>query len=182
MKREDVEHAGSAEYRLVGLVGVALYFVIFVCSIRGYRNAKPPIPRYFFISLSLMALFEMPRFIQFIVTSDYRNTLCYGFHMFAGFAFFVCLTLVCLLWGGLLELGKYSTVLYSKRGLMLANAIFFVIVMLATVVCFSSKHLFNFFESKYYALYILSEMAINFLYSIFIAYYGGRLIFRFADN
>lgn len=179
MEREDdVEHAGPREYRLVGIIGLVLSCIIAVCCILGYKHAKPPIPRYFFLSLLAMSLLEAPRYVQFIVTRDYRNTVCYGFHILAGYAFFLCLTLVCLMWGGLLELGTYSTVLYSKRGLMIANFLFFVIVMVATIVCFDSKNLFSYFDSKYYTFYTLTEMVINFVYSVLIAYYGVRLIVR----
>ena len=129
----------AVESQIVGIIGVLLYGFIFVVSVVNLWRSEKLMPRYFFLAMTLMATLELPRYIVMVIFRSYTSTLAYSCHIIASYLYFLCVSLVCLMWCWLLELGVYTNVLYSKSGLLLANVALGLSAIIACSFCIVSK-------------------------------------------
>ena len=170
-----------AEYRATGIVGVSVYGLIIVCSVMSVRGngIKSQSTRRFFLCVVLMACLELPRFIVMAVQGAYSSEVAYSFHIAAGVFFFAAFSIVCRQWSGLLQLGSYFRVVYGLYGLIVSNVCFALVDAAAVAICCSSDSLSAFFQSPEFQAFTFIEGVRNCVYSLFLSYYGIKLVRRF---
>jgi hypothetical protein len=174
---EDDNYASSLEIFIVGVIGVALYcFVLSVSVVNLFKTTKA-ISKYFFIAMSCLALLEMPRFIAMIIEREYASVFAYSFHVLATYLNFLCVSLVCLMWSWLLELGQYTNIIYSRNGriVIITNFVFAVSCITACTFALMSSSLDDFFNSDMYFTFVCVEAVYVVFYAGVIAIFGVRL-------
>jgi hypothetical protein len=162
----------------LGLIGVILYFSIFAFAFLYMLKTTVRITRLFFAAISIMCCLELPRWIVMTITEDYVSTWAYACHILAGYFFFLSLTTVCIVWTGLLELGPYSQIIYSTRGIVFANCLNAAMCIIAFAFALKATSLFSLFDSRVYRTYVLSEMCENLFYSVATASIGLKLMHK----
>ena len=173
-------HPLSGEYVVTGVLGMLLYISIIYFSIQSVNlGIKSKSTKRFFFCLIVMALFEIPRFMAMAVEGDYNSEVAYCFHILAGTFFFAAFSLVCRQWSGLLQLGSYFRAVYGRNGLIVANILFGIVDLVAVIACGTASSLSSFFSSTGFEVITFIEGVRNCVYSIFLAYYGIKLVKRF---
>jgi hypothetical protein len=167
------------EIFVVGIIGVSLFAIILVLSLYNLTIASQPLAALFFWTMTLMSILECPRYIVMIAMKEYVSTYAYSCHILASCLYFMCVSLVCFMWARLLELGKYSNVLYSKWGVLTINIIVGILALTMSAMCIMSSSLHNFFESTAFIVYTLSEVVALTFYSGVVAVFGVRLLSRY---
>lgn len=168
------------EFLLTGLFGAAIY--IFLATIILYALLKQPknkFSKYFFIFMLIVCFFEIPRFLSIAITTNYQSKLFYIFHLISSIFFFAGFTIVCLQWSSLLKLGNYVSIVYSFKGVLISNAIFTIIDIIAMIVCGTSSSLHSFFRSIFFEWFTFLDTFKNLLYSSLLFFYGIKLIIKF---
>ncbi|RYH21211.1 hypothetical protein EON65_21220 [archaeon] len=97
----------------------------------------------------------------------------------AGIFFFLAFSIVCRQWSGLLQLGSYFRVVYGYNSLIVSNITFAVVDIVGIVFCATSPSLNHFFDSTGFVVITFIEGLRNCVYSIFLCYYGIKLVRRF---
>lgn len=171
------------EYEVTGSVGTVLYSFIFLFTLYAFRGGiKSRTSRRFFIVISIMSCFELPRFIALWVEKSYSSPTAqktYVVHMMASSFFFVAFSIVCHQWSGLLKLGSYSRMIYSTHALIGVNAVFLVVDVIGIAACLSEASLASFFESEPFEIFTFLEAVRNVVYSSMLLFFGVRLVSRF---
>lgn len=170
-----------AEYRATGMLGVSVYALIIVCSVLSVRSSgiRSQSTRRFFLCVVIMACLELPRFIVMAVQGAYSSEVAYSFHIAAGVFFFAAFSIVCRQWSGLLQLGSYFRLVYGLYGLIVSNICFALVDAAAVIICCSSDSLGAFFQSPEFQALTFIEGVRNCVYSLFLSYYGVKLVRRF---
>lgn len=164
----------------VGIVGVSLFGIICFLAMYNLTIASQPLAILFFFTMTIMSVLECPRYIVMIATKEYESTYAYSCHILASCLYFMCVSLVCFMWARLLELGKYSNVLYSKWGVVTINITVSILALTMSVLCIMSSSLQNFFESTAFIIYTLSEVIALTFYTGVVALFGVRLLYRYS--
>ena len=173
-------HPLPGEYVATGVIGIFIYAAIVYYSVQSVRlGIKSQSTRRFFFLVIVMALFEIPRFSAMAIEADYISTGAYCFHIMAGTFFFIAFSIVCRQWSGLLQLGSYFRAVYGRHGLILANIVFAIVDLLAVIDCAMSEDLSSYFNSAAFVVITFIEGVRNCVYSVFLAYYGVKLVRRF---
>jgi hypothetical protein len=170
----------KGEFLTAGILGIILYLSL--AGVATYilrKGLKSKTCRRFFACVIIMSALELPRYLELTAAQSYQSRICYAFHILAGTFFFVSFSIVCYQWAGLLQLGTYVKMIYSMRGLMLANAAFAAIDIASVVMCLASSSLQAYFDSTAYEIFTFIEGLRNVTYSTFLAYYGCTLLTRF---
>lgn len=168
------------EFLLTGLFGTFLYFILSLIILFALlKYPKNKFSKYFFISMFLVCLFEIPRFLSIAITKNYQSKLFYIFHLISSIFFFISFTIVCLLWSSLLKLGTYMSSIYSFKGVIISNTIFIIIDIIAMIICGFSSSLHSFFRSIFFEWFIFIDTLKNLLYSTLLLFYGMKLIIKF---
>lgn len=162
----------------LGLIGVILFFSILVFAFLYLLKSTAPISRLFFTAVVVMCCLEFPRWIIMMIQEEYVSTWAYGCHIIAGYFFFLSLTIVCIVWTGLLELGPYSKVIYGTRGIVMANILNAAMCIVAFAFAVKATSLTSLFDSGVYRIYVVSEMLEHLFYSTAIASIGLKLMYR----
>lgn len=178
------EHTpNEAELKSVGAIGILLFFSVISYAIYGLTRKSGGIEnnKIFFCCMICIGVFELPRYFSMASYGSYTSTGCYAIHLFASFLYFVCLTIVALTFAQILELGRYSSLIYSKKGILILVSIQAIIDFGAFIACLSSKSLGIFFSSKMYIALTVVDVFENFLFSFLLSFYGIKLILRFNN-
>jgi hypothetical protein len=169
------------EYLAVGIIGIFLYLLILYFSIAsmllGFRSKST---KRFFGTIMIMSLLELPRYFALAVDESYTSKTTYCFHIFAGIFFFLAFSIVCRQWSGLLQLGSYFRVVYGYHGLLISNILFAVMDIISVVLCATSRSLDEYFDSTSFEVFTFMQAIRNCIYSIFLTYYGLKLVQRFG--
>lgn len=173
-------YPSSEEFLWVGLIGIFLYLGILYFSVSsmvlGFRSKST---QRFFASVMIMAVLELPRFFSLAVEKSYTSKTTYCFHIIAGIFFFLAFSIVCRQWSGLLQLGSSFRVIYGYHSLIVSNVVFAIIDIISVGVCAASTSLEDFFDSQSFEVITFLEGIRNCVYSIFLSYYGLKLVQRF---
>ena len=168
------------EFVVVGVVGTCLYSLLALSAapllLLRVTNATS---KKFFMCILAMCLLELPRYLDIAITAEYSSTIAYSIHLMAASFFFAAFSFVCYQWSGLLQLGSYSRAVYSRRSLLIVNAVFSANDLFTACMCGTSSSLNDYFDSTSYEVYVLIEAIRNLVYSSFLLYFGLRLILRF---
>jgi hypothetical protein len=168
------------EFLLTGLFGAALYiFLATIILSVLLKHPKNKFSKVFFVSMLLVCLFEIPRFLSIAITTNYQSKLFYIFHLFSSIFFFGAFTIVCLQWSSLLKLGTYVSIIYSFKGVLISNLLFILIDIIAMIVCGLSSSLHSFFRSTFFEWFTFLDTFKNLLYSSLLFFYGFKLILKF---
>ena len=171
--------AGEKEIHLVGCIGTGLFSILSLCSFIGFfRSPFILFTRLFFFSIFLSSFFDIPRYLSMILTSKYQSTFNYSLHILGNYFFFLSLTLVCLVWAYLLDLGSYSSFLFKGKGTIITNIILGSLSIITFCFCFQANSLSLFLKSLSYYIYIFVEVFENLFYSVSIAFLGIKLVLR----
>lgn len=167
------------EFLASGIFGIILFASIMLFGMYLFTaHSKSPLNRFFYASLSLMGLFELPRFFLIVRDEAYNSTIGYGMHMISGIFYFICLAIIGLTFADILEFNSLTRMIYGKRGLSLAVILHTAIDLSGFIYCLQSKSLGTFFASNYYRFYIIFDIAQNLTYSSILVFFGLKLIFR----
>lgn len=170
---------GSQEILLVGITGFVMYIAIGLTVLMSFRRGnRNEMTFYFFVCMVSMCILEVPRFAAMMVTREYTSKLGYVSHLLASSAFFAGFSCVCYQWKGLLKLGTYSTLIYSARGIVVSNAVFGCIEVVAIVSCTMAESLRSYFESISFELFTFVDAFKNVVFAGFLAYYGDAIFDR----
>lgn len=173
-------HPLSGEFVATGVIGILLYILIIYFAIASVKlGIKSKSTKRFFFSVIVMALLEIPRFLLMCINADYNSKPAYCFHILAGIFFFIAFSIVCRQWSGLLQLGSYFRAVYGRPGLIISNIMFAIVDFVAVVACGTATSLSSFFSSNGFVVITFIEGVRNCVYSIFLAYYGVKLVRRF---
>jgi hypothetical protein len=168
------------EYLYIGVLGIILYCSIIYLSISsmilGFRSKST---KRFFASIMIMSILELPRYFSLAITESYTSKTTYCFHIIAGIFFFLSFTIVCRQWSGLLQLGSYFRVVYGYHSLIISNITFAIMDIISVGFCAASHSLNSYFDSDSFEVITFLEGMRNCVYSIFLAYYGLKLVQRF---
>jgi hypothetical protein len=150
--------ASSNETVLVGYIGFFLFFLLFLISAFNYyqSNSSKLISRLFFLFMSLMAVFELPRYILMIITQNYHSQWGYSCHILANYFFFLLITIVIWILMAVLELDLQQQILiflYSKHGIYGINIVLFISSLIEITLCLLSPSLESYFDSLAYEIY-----------------------------
>jgi hypothetical protein len=174
----------ASEFLAIGIIGILLYFsilfyalYIFLSQIKQYSLNKT----IFYGSMVLMAVFECPRFFYLAIYQDYFSQIGYALHALSGIFYFICLAIIGLIFANILELGEYSMLIYSKRGLSITVITHTIVHLLTVGYCVQASSLAEFFGSPFYQFFIVFDIMQNLVYSGVLVVFGLRLITRF-DN
>jgi hypothetical protein len=170
----------SGEFIATGVIGVLLYVLIIYFSVESVKlGIKSKSTKRFFFCLIVMALLELPRFLTMVIMADYKSEGAYCCHILAGIFFFAAFSLVCRQWSGLLQLGSYFRAVYGRQGLIISNIVFAIVDIVAVVACATAHSLSSYFQSTGFEVITFIEGVRNCVYSVFLAYYGAKLVRRF---
>eukprot|EP01038_Epipyxis_sp_PR26KG_P009094 gene9094-12264_t len=170
------------EYVAVGIIGILLNTVIFILSIYSlWFKSKLWEVRYFYVSLAIVSTTELPRYFDMAIDGSYTCSVCYSFHIIASFAYFIALALVAMKFARLLELGPLISLLYSKRGLIIAIILQGIIDFITFLYCLVINNLSKFFRSSIFGVFTIFDIFQNVMYTFFLSYYGLRLLYRFQN-
>lgn len=173
-------HPLAGEFVATGVIGILLYILIIYFAIASVKlGIKSKSTKRFFFSVIVMALFEIPRFLMMAINADYNSKPAYCFHILAGIFFFIAFSIVCRQWSGLLQLRSYFRAVYGRGGLILSNILFAIVDFVAVIACGTAPSLSSFFSSTGFVVITFIEGVRNCVYSIFLAYYGVKLVRRF---
>lgn len=173
--------SGPLEILYVGICGLLLYVSLgIVVSFSFYRGNRNEMTYYFFLCMCTMCVLETPRFIAMIVSRAYDSKTGYIFHLLASSAFFAAFSCVCYQWKGLLRLGTYSTLVYSARGIVVSNAVFGCVEIIAIIMCALSDSLNDYFDSYSFEIFTLVDALKNVVFAGFLTYYGKDISFLFC--
>ena len=175
----------------VGICGVILFSIILILTTYSVRYAKNKYSWRLFFCCSVMALFDLPRYISLIVHEAYDSRFTYILHMFASVAFFIAFTCVVYIMHDAVDLSQSHSplaavitsskslvdrIVLDKTALITMNLIFASITFTACVSCALYGNLSNYFhESITYAIFTLSDVIKNLLVAFVFMFYGCRL-------
>lgn len=174
----------QSEFIATSIFGIFLFFgILSVSGLILLSNWKRlcATTRIFYISMVMMAAFDLPRYFSLAVEKDYISVEVYAMHIISGIFYFICLSTVGFSFVYILELGSYMSLLYSKWGLAIAIAIHSAIDLTAFGLCLRSSSLASFFSSFYYRVFITFDITQNLLYSCVLAGFGVKIIYRFRN-
>lgn len=134
--------------------------------------------RFFFLAVFLTAACELPRYFVFTIQGTYTSQVAYALHMLAGLFYFFALSIVCYMWSCIVNLGAIASLLYSKKGLVVANIFLGSILLFACVACLRSSSLSSFFHSDLFILFVAQEIVQSMLYTAGLALYGVSMILK----
>lgn len=143
-----------------------------------YKMESSKLIQMFFISILLMCSCELPRYILFVINSDYNSTAAFGSHIIGGIFFFLSLTLVCFAWYEILEVGNVGKKFYSKNGLLVANVLSTCFVLYIFGACITSDSLSSFFHSNIFIAFVYAQIFQTFLYGSSLFFFGLRLLLK----
>lgn len=174
-------YPSSSQYMACGSIGIILFFTILVSAIvllvfKTPKKNKDAV--YFYISMILMSICELPRYFDMAVDGTYNCKVCYSFHIIADLLYFICLAIVILTFVHILELGPIASIFYTRRGMTVAVIVQTIVNFCAFVYCLQSQSLENFFLSTMYAFFTVFDIVQNFLYTAVLSFHGVRLIIR----
>jgi hypothetical protein len=113
------------------------------------------------------------------IQENYTSRIAYCFHIISGIFFFIAFSIVCRQWSGLLQLGQYFKVVYGIRGLIVTNIVFGFVDFISMILCATSPSLQAYFDSTGFEVVTFIEGVRNCVYSMFLSYYGLKLVHRF---
>ena len=180
MGEHDQYKPSKDEFLITGLFGSFLYILLSILIIYTLLKYKRNVLIHtFFISMFLMCIFEIPRFLSIAILQDYQSKLFYIFHLISTIFFFISFSLVCIQWSTLLKLGTYISIVYSYQGIFIANLLFGIIDFIAMIKCGISPSLHQFFRSNFFLWFTFLDTFKNLLYSSLLSFYGLKLILKF---
>lgn len=175
-----MEWANENETLYVGYIGISLFSFLLLCSLIGFiRSPFVYLTRLFFIFIFLSSFFDLFRYISMIKTKEYNSTISYSLHIISNYCFFLSLTLVCVVWAYLLELGYYTSLLYKGYGPIITNIILGILSIITFIYAFNANSLESFLKSTIYYIYIFVEVFENLFYSVTVAFLGIKLVLRY---
>ena len=167
------------EHLATGIVGLMLFAGIMLSGMYLFTaHSKTFLNRLFYASLSLVGLFQLPRYIFLVRDEAYSSTLGYGMNMISGIFYFISLAIIGFTFADILEFSSLTRMIYGKRGLSLAVFVHIVVDLSGFIYCLQSKSLGVFFASIYFRFYIIFDIAQNLTYSSILVVFGLRLILR----
>ncbi len=170
----------SGEYIATGVIGILVYVgIVYLSAVSIFLGIKSKSTKRFFVSVILMGILELPRYLAMAIQGSYVSQAAYCFHILSGIFFFIAFSIVCRQWSGLLQLGSYFRVVYGVHGLIISNVVFAVIDVIAVILCATSSSLQAYFTSTGFEILTFIEGVRNCVYSVFLAYYGVKLVRRF---
>jgi hypothetical protein len=173
------ETPSGDEFMVTGLFGACLFMLLAMINLHAlYNSPKNKLTRYFFILMLLMSLLEIPRYLNLAMYRAYDSRFFYSIHMLASLLFFAAFSIVCIQWTGLLKLGSLLSVLYSMRGLLIANTAFGICDIVGIILCGVAPSLHEYFRSYGYEVYVFIDTFKNLFYSSFLSFYGLKLIMK----
>lgn len=173
------EKPNSFEFLLTGVLGVIIFTITFSFAINGFLNSTKREIQLFFISASILSVFELPRYIILITQREFVSRIAYSFHILAGVFYFFCLAMVCFLWHDVLEVTGKVQYFFSKKGLFLANIIFGSVQVTSFFACILSPSLKVFLKSPLFIIFVFEEIIQNLIYTTTLSFYGLRLLIRY---
>jgi hypothetical protein len=172
----------ASEFLAVGIIGILLYFSILFYASYIFLSEKNSLNKtVFYGSMMLMAIFESPRFFYLAIYQDYFSQIGYALHALSGIFYFICLAIIGLIFANILELGEYSMLIYSKRGLSVTVITHTIVHLAAVGYCIQAASLAEFFGSPFYQFFIVFDIFQNLVYSGVLVVFGLRLITRFNN-
>ena len=169
-----------SEFLATGVIGIILYISIAIAAIYLLTQSKTFLNRLFYVSMTMMAIFDMPRYFILAIESSYHSKIGYSMHIISGAFYFICLAIIGMTFATILEVGSlsFTMIIYSKRGLSLAVLLHTAVDFSAFIICLKSRSLSEFFGSQYYIFFMCFDILQNFLYSSVLVLFGLRLISR----
>ena len=167
-----------SEFVATGVCGIFLYASIAMAAVYLLYQSKTFLNRLFYVSMTLMAVFDLPRYFLLLMDSSYHSTVGYGMHIISGIFYFICLAIIGITFANILELGSITMMIYSKRGLIFAVLLHSVVDLSALGICLQSNSLPSFFGSQFYLFFMIFDILQNFMYSSVLVLFGLKLIIR----
>ena len=167
-------------YATTGLIGVTVFATVLVINCLGYkyRGNYSPFFLVFFSALSLVCIFELPRYVEMIRMRDYSSQGGYAVHIVASYFYFFSLTVIARLWSSVAELGRIEKNIYSKGTLVTLNFALLLVVVASIYYCLRADSLFAFFDSDMFALLTVAELVVGLLYSTCLSFLSVKLVMR----
>lgn len=166
----------------VGVIGVSLFTILLLISLVNLRRASKQLAVLFFSCIMIMCILEFPRYIVMIVLRRYVSTLAYSCHILASCIYFLCVSLVCFMWAWLLELGKYTNILYGRYGVLCVNVMVGAVALSMCALCVMSSSLHSFFDSTAFIIYTSTEVLALIFYTGIVSFFGIRLVLRLVEK
>jgi hypothetical protein len=177
-----MEWADSQETVYVGWIGTSIFSLLTLLSLLGcYHSPNVLLTRLFFLSTLLSTSLDLPRYIFLIIDQEYISTTGYACHILSNYFFFLSLTLVCVVWAHLLQYSSSSqstAFIYRGQGVITTNVILAIISIITFAYAIKSTSLENFLSSTIYYIYIFIEVLEDVFYSVAVAFFGIKLVFR----
>lgn len=193
-------HPLPQEYLATGLFGIFAYLILLAVALQSTNHyhtsaltnttgsnttvissKRSKTTRRFFAAITIMSLLELPRYFALAIDRAYTSRTTYAFHLLANIFFFLSYSIVCRQWSSLLQLASYFRVIYGNKGLFVANIVFAVVDILGIITLSTSfVSLDDFFFSTAFTIITFLEGMRNLIYSVFLLFYGMKLIRRFA--
>ena len=179
-----------AEFRAVGSLGIILFSSIFGVSFfrfwksirSSYRDGSGNMIRpLFHFSIVFLALLDLPRYYAIAINAVNNSVEGYACHILSGVCYFMALALVGYSFVNLLELGHYASLLYSKRGLIVAVVVHAAIDLTGFIQCLRTPRLADFFTSQYYQV-IYPSTVLSHIQYVFFPHGTSFLLFRLFDS
>ena len=179
---DELAQPNENEFLATGVIGMLVFSVVFSLAVYSFfYKTKSNESKLFYISMTVMAVFEFPRYVELCYEKDYSSTMGYAMHIIASFFYFICLVVVAFLFAHILSLGSKFAMIYSRRGLIFAVCCKGVVDIIALVFCCQAENLGFFFSSYIFRFYTIFDIFQNLLYSTILTFFGLRLIFRFHN-
>ena len=137
-----------------------------------------------FSLLSFSSLFELPSYFVMVIQREYTDRTAYSFHILANMFYFASFSVLCFAWGDVLRAKNleelFEAQVRSKIRMLIVfgNIIFLCHSVFAIYACASADTLQDYFNTKSYTVYTISDTAKNFIMGIFIFKFGGNLYSR----
>lgn len=127
--------------------------------------------RYLICTIITVGL-EFPRYVDILICGKYTSQWAYSLHLLGSSCYFVTFSLVIFSMGeGLIGLHDSNKLL---KGLVISNALFAVIVILAIEQCLTAYSLRSFFDEPFYIFFSVCDVAKNSLFGMVVLFKAVR--------
>lgn len=175
----------------VGIVGVALFSILFALTLLSSISAKNKYSWRLFVCSTAMCILELPRYIALISEREYTDRSTYIMHMWASVFFFAAFTNVIYIMHDAVDLSQSHSpirtmitsptslvdrIVIDKTALVIVNLMFALITIITSVSCAVYGNLDSFFHrSIIYAVFTLCDVSKNLIVASAFMFYGCRL-------
>lgn len=187
----------------LGAIGVVLFVPLFLfCSLASFQ-AVNKYARSMFISAAMSNIFEIPRYVALIIEHEYKNQDAYVCHMIGCLIwlfsnnkmpyflhlgnsfFFVSFSFACYMLHDAVDLSDLlhsaptdksfscNRIMFEKRSLVAANALFALFSVFTSIDCLQSSDLGSFFKSsESYKIYTYIDALKNIIFAGSLVYFA----------